>query len=267
MNWLERAALYQNQKQDFVIVTLLEVRGHAPRTAGSKMLVTASESYGSIGGGNLEETALKKARALLAQSQQQLESFTLKLNLTSGDFGIQCCGGEVKVLLERIGSHRPSIAIFGAGHVGQALLKTLGLLPVDIYMIDSRKDLLANLANPSLAKLTTQHAPIPETALEHLPTSSLLIILTHDHAEDLAILDTALKNGSYPFIGLIGSEVKWTHFRQELQKHGHSVKTLERVRCPIGLHMLKEKHPAAIAISTAAQILAFFQEQGIELKP
>ncbi len=267
MNWLERAGHYQEQKEDFVIITLVEVRGHAPRSAGSKMLVTKTDFHGSIGGGNLEKTAISKARALLEQTKQPTEFFNLKLNLQSGDFGIQCCGGEVKVMLERINTHRPSVVIFGAGHVGQALLGVLGLLPIDIYLIDSRQELVKNAIKPSTAKLITLHELIPEAAFATLPQNSILLILTHDHAEDLAILDTALKVDTYPFIGLIGSQVKWQTFQHELRKQGHSDETLERVHCPIGLENLKENHPGAIAISTAAQILALLQNQGVQLEP
>ena len=104
------------------------------------------------------------------------------------------------------------------------------------------------------------HAEVPETILETLPSGSHLLILTHDHAEDLAIVETALRQDkarSFGFIGLIGSEVKWQHFRRELLGFGLLETDLERVTTPIGLPNVPGKSPQAVAIGVAAQLLSF----------
>ncbi|MCA9837671.1 MAG: xanthine dehydrogenase accessory protein XdhC [Trueperaceae bacterium] len=265
LTWLEQAQILQKSKQAFVIVTLAKVKGHAPRKVGAKMLVTRESSFGSIGGGNLEETTLKRARALLSEKSPEASVFKLILNPQAGTYGIQCCGGEVEIMLEPQMSTRPSIAIFGAGHVGQALCRVLGQLPLDLYLIDSRMTQLSGFSEaPGLFK---RHAPIPETQLDELPPDSYLVVLTHDHAEDLAILDKALRHSSFPFIGLIGSDVKWHHFQRELGKQGHSPEALALVTCPLGIPGISAKLPAAIAIATAAQILEHFSKQGVELEP
>lgn len=256
MTWLDDAYKLSQAKEDFVMISLINVSGHAPRKAGTKMLVSLSASYGTIGGGNLEQSSIDKARVLLQNKVRSPELLSLKLNPKSGDFGRQCCGGEVTILLEPIYPQRPSIAIFGAGHVASALLHILSLLAIDIYLIDSRPEQLKQgLGENSLARLHSLHAAIPEVILEQLPSDSHLLIMTHDHAEDIAILDQALRLEAFGFIGLIGSKVKWQHFQKELRKQGHSDDALKRVTSPIGLSTVPGKSPAAIAIATAAQLL------------
>ena len=260
MTWLDPLIQLRKEGEPLVIVTIAAVRGHAPRGAGSKMLVTRGEVYGSVGGGNLEQSAIERSRACLAERVNVPEMLIMTLNPQGGEHGVQCCGGEVTLLLEPLYPQRPVVAIFGAGHVGWTLVQVLGTLPVELYVVDSRPaQLNAELPTPLAAKVHLIHAEIPETRLENLPTGSHLLILTHDHAEDLAILETALRDDSFGFIGLIGSEVKWQHFRRELHAHGFSDAELERVTTPIGLPGVPGKSPQAIAIATAAQLLSYLE--------
>ena len=261
MTWLDPLTQLRKEGEPLVIVTVAAVRGHAPRGAGSKMLVTQGEVCGSVGGGNLEQSAIERSRACLAEKVKAPEILTITLNPKGGEHGVQCCGGEVTLLLEPLYPQRPVVAIFGAGHVGWALVQVLGTLPIELYVVDSRPaQLKAELPTPLAAKVHLIHAEIPETALENLPTGSHLLILTHDHAEDLAILETALRdNARFGFIGLIGSSVKWQHFRRELHEHGFSESDLERVTTPIGLPGVPGKSPQAIAIGVAAQLLSYLE--------
>lgn len=252
MSWLETLSRLEEPS---VLVTVARVRGHAPRGAGSKMIVTASEIYGSVGGGNLEQTAVEKARALLTRQSPRPELLTVILSLKSGTHGVQCCGGEATLLLEPINPTRPTVAIFGAGHIGRALVRVLGTLPIELYLVDSRSAQLEPDFPDLEVTLHKQHAQIPETVLERLPSGAHLLIMTHDHAEDIAILDTALRRNDFGLIGLIGSSAKWAHFRRELTKQGHTEQALNRVTTPIGLPGVPGKSPQAIAIATAAQLL------------
>jgi len=257
VSWLEELIELSRRRTPLVLVTIAAVRGHAPRNAGSKMLVTADHSYGSVGGGNLEQSVLTRARQLLKNSALTPELLTITLNPSAGPHGVQCCGGEVTLLLEPIPGTPPTVAIFGAGHVGKALVHVLSLLPIDVRLIDSRQDRLdlPSFPEQASAKVHTIHAPVPESVIAELPTGTHLLIMTHDHAEDIAILDTALRRRDLGFIGLIGSAVKWSHFRRKLGEQGHDADTLERVTTPIGLPEVPGKSPAAIAIATAAQLL------------
>ena len=261
MSWLEQASELERTGTPFVVVTLARVRGHAPRRAGSKMLVTAEGIRGTIGGGNLEETAIARARALLAQRATAPELLTLKLNPRGGEHGVQCCGGEATLLLEPVCVARPTVAIFGVGHVGWAVAHILQTLPIELRLVDSRERQLdeARLLPARVAQVALEHAPVPESAVERLPSGAHLLILTHDHAEDLAILERALQRDDLGFIGLIGSAVKWQHFQQHLKDQGLGEAALARVTTPIGLPEVPGKSPQAIAIATAAQLLGVLE--------
>ncbi len=265
MSWLATIARLHEAKTPFVLVTVARVRGHAPRGAGSKLVVSADETWGSIGGGNLEAHATARARTLLKEHVTVPELLTQTLGLGGGEHGVQCCGGEVTLLLEPMYPERPTVAIFGAGHVGWALVQVLGTLPLSLHLIDSRPEQLERpLPPPLTATFSRHHAPVPETVLESLPTAAYLLILTHDHAEDLAVLERALRadpfgRDPFGFIGLIGSASKWTHFRRELLAHGLSEADLARVTTPIGLPGVPGKSPQAVAIAVAAQLLGVLE--------
>ena len=260
MQWFENLARLTEQKVPLVLVTLLSVRGHAPREAGAKMLVTAEAAYGSIGGGNLEATAITLARKLLGSSGPTPQIHTLRLTENApAEHGVQCCGGEVQVLLEVVTPARPTVAIFGVGHVGLALAKVLSILPVELWLVDSRAEMLTDERLRPLqqeqARLRVFHAPILDGIVNDLPAGAHLIIMTHDHAEDLFVLEAALRRSDLGFIGLIGSAVKWRNFQHKLLQQGLSQADLARVTCPIGLPLTRSKAPEAIAIATAGQLL------------
>lgn len=261
MDWFDAVARLRAERTPYALVTVLEVRGHAPRDAGTKMVVSGSGSWGSIGGGNLEITAVERARALLASGARAPE--TLDLGLTehaTTEHGRQCCGGQVRVLLEPIGV-RPVIALFGLGHVGAEVARIMSRLEVELHLIDTRADVLDDAALADLdacAATVHRHHPVaPETVLATpgtIPDDAHVLVLTHDHAEDVAICDVALRRrlGS---IGLIGSRAKWARFRVQLRQAGHDDAALERIACPIGVPDIAGKHPAVIAIGVAADLM------------
>jgi xanthine dehydrogenase accessory factor len=264
MRWFEHLARLTEQKVPLVIVTLVSVRGHAPREAGAKMLVTADAVYETIGGGNLEATAVALAREMLAAVEAGLRpaptTHTIRLTEKApAEYGLQCCGGEVTILLEPLLSAKPSVAIFGVGHVGLALAKVLSILPVELWLVDSRTEMLEGSRLASLhaqqAEVRVYPAPIPETVTQDLPPGTHVLVVTHDHAEDLAVLDAALRRCDLGFIGLIGSSGKWRNFQQKLRQQGFSSEQIAHITCPIGLPQVPGKSPEAIAIATAAQLV------------
>lgn len=260
MNWLAALNHLQDANQAGVLVTLISVRGHAPRAAGAKMVVSQYESWDSVGGGNLEATATERARALLKVGATAPEMLTLRLtDSASNEHGRQCCGGEVTLLLEPLATERPHIAMFGVGHVGLELARILARLPLHLHLVDSRAAQLVPerlaVLDDAEAILHIHHSPIPELVLADLPAGTHLLILTHDHAEDAALCDAALRRHDLGFIGLIGSATKWARFREQLRREGHSESDLARITTPIGLPEITGKAPAVIAISVAAQLL------------
>ena len=125
-NWISALAELQTQGEACVLVTIIEERGSTPRNAGSKMVVSAERIYDTIGGGHLEYKAMEIAREMLASGSQQtrLERFSLGASLG------QCCGGVNVLLFEPMGQPQAQIAVFGAGHVGRALVPLLASLPL-----------------------------------------------------------------------------------------------------------------------------------------
>ncbi|CAN5430347.1 xanthine dehydrogenase accessory protein XdhC [soil metagenome] len=248
-----------------MLVTVAVVRGHAPREAGAKMVVTADAQWGTVGGGNLEETAIERARALLAEAATTPEQLELSLNdVTRTDHGRQCCGGEVTLLLEPQ-PVRTAVAIFGLGHVGRELARVLVRHDVELHLVDSRAsyvddDALAPLRDGP-ASVVAHHSPLPEVTLGELPRGAHVLIMSHDHAEDFALCDAALRCGHLGPVGLIGSSAKWRRFERGLGLEGHSPEAIARIRCPIGDAEIVErlggaKEPAAIALAVAAEVLA-----------
>ena len=115
-----------------MIVTLAMVRGHAPRNGGAKMVVSPDALLGTVGGGNLEATAIHRAREMLADGAAEPELLTLTLSdKATTEYGVQCCGGEVTMLLEPV-RVVPSVAIFGLGHVGLELARILARQPIEL---------------------------------------------------------------------------------------------------------------------------------------
>ena len=264
--WLTALTRLSARGEAAVLVTVSASRGHTPREAGARMVVSLTGTWGSVGGGNLEATAAARARALIRAQAQAPETLTLRLtDRAANEHGRQCCGGEVTLHLDPILPARAQVAVFGAGHVGLELARLLARHPVGLHLIDSRAaqltpERLAPLQDAE-AHVTAHHAPIPELVLEDLPSGTHVLILTHDHAEDAAILDAALRRPGPGFLGLIGSGAKWTRFQAQLRELGHSPEALARVTSPIGLPELNagpaRKHPAVIALSVAAQLLPY----------
>ena len=142
MHWLTAVEGLRRERRPGVLVTVTETRGHAPREAGAKMVVAADATWGSIGGGNLEETAVSRARAMIAAPPGLPEQLTLGLtDKARTEHGRQCCGGEVTVLLEPL-PVVPAVAIFGVGHVGLELARILVRHDLELHLVDSRADQL-----------------------------------------------------------------------------------------------------------------------------
>src|SRR4051812_45362852 len=237
MEWLRAVEQLRASRERGVLVTVAAVRGHAPREAGAKMVVAAGETWGSIGGGNLEAGAIAEARAMLAPGATAPPTVTSRLtDRAPGTYGVQCCGGEVSVVLDPL-PVRPSVAVFGAGHVGLELARILARHDLDLHLVHCRLDPLPDRALAPLADAEAQvhvhHVPVAaETVLAELPPGTHVVIMTHDHAEDAALCDAALRRPDLGTIGLIGSSAKWQRFRRRLAAEGHDEAALDRIVTP-----------------------------------
>ncbi len=265
MDWLDALRGLRDSRTPAVIVTLAMVRGHAPRNGGAKMVVSPDALFGTIGGGNLEATAVSRARAMLASGAAEPELLTLTLSdKATTDYGVQCCGGEVTIMLEPV-RVVPTVVVFGIGHVGLELARILSRHELDLQLVDSRAEMvdaarLAPVVSDAVARVTVHHAPVPESVLASVPSGAHVLVMTHDHVEDLAIVDQSLRTPGIGSIGLIGSASKWARFRSRLLEAGHTDAELERVTTPIGIPEVAGKQPAVIAVSVAARLLQLIEE-------
>ena len=158
----------------------------------------------------------------------------------------------MSVLLEPILPPRLTVALFGAGHVGQALVRLLAGLPMRLRWIDPRPDAFP----PDLtSSVSGQVVAAPELAVAELPPGSLVLVMTHDHQLDFGIVAVALARDDLLGVGLIGSATKRARFASRLRRHGMTAARIDRLICPIGLPGIGSKLPAEIAVSVAAQIL------------
>ncbi|TDW30189.1 xanthine dehydrogenase accessory protein XdhC [Cryobacterium psychrophilum] len=263
MEWLDALTRLRAARQAGVIVTVASVRGHAPRASGAKMVVSSDDMWGTVGGGNLEVTAIEHARGMIARNVAEPDMLTLQLSdKAPAMHGVQCCGGEVTMLLEPI-RVIPAVAVFGIGHVGLELARVLVRHDIELHLIDSRASMVAEarlrVLQGNVATLRVHHTPAPESVVNELPPGTHLLIMTHDHAEDMVLCDTALRRRALGSIGLIGSSAKWSRFRVHLLAEGHTDAELERIQTPIGIRQITSKDPAAIAVSVAAELLRLFE--------
>ncbi len=155
-------------------------------------------------------------------------------------------------LVERFGDDRRPLLLFGAGHVGRALVLALAPLPFRVTWVDGRADAFPAVA-PANATLLAAEDPVPSIAAA-LP-GTFVLAMTHDHALDLAIADAALRRDDLPHVGVVGSATKRARFVSRLLEMGHTPARLRRMVCPIGAVGPRSKAPAVIAAAVAVELV------------
>ncbi|PIQ27765.1 xanthine dehydrogenase accessory protein XdhC [bacterium (Candidatus Blackallbacteria) CG17_big_fil_post_rev_8_21_14_2_50_48_46] len=239
--------------QDCVMAILVAITGSAPQIQGARVLVNAQGLVqGTIGGGKIEARVIAEAQDLL-KSNDHFRFHEWNLQTEIG----MTCGGLVKIYFEAFRISRWEIAVYGAGHVAQALIPLLLNLDCQLQCFDPRAEWLERL--PEHPRLKCQQLANMAESVASLAPETFLLSLTMGHAHDLPILETALKRKHtepkvFPFLGVIGSPAKAGVLQRELRQRGLSQAEIETIRCPIGL-ALGNNQPAEIAISIAAQLL------------
>lgn len=258
--WIEVLGELRAARRPCAMVVVTLVKGSGPREAGARMVVARAERgigvdlvWGTIGGGRLEQQALDHCAALLARTAPAVESVAFPLAEKSG----QCCGGEVTLFFETFPWKRRRIAIFGAGHVAQALAGLAAYLPADLLLVDARDEQEIRPRLPERKPFELLCVDHPEAEVDELADDTLVLVMTHDHALDLEIVARALPR-RFPYLGLIGSQRKRERFEKRLAARGFGSDELANLRCPIGVSK-HSKEPTAIAISVAAELLAVMQ--------
>lgn len=302
-DWITRALDAVRAGEPLAMATVVGADGSTPREAGARMLVWPDRFSGTIGGGALERQALDQARRLLGQTGRRhaLQDYPL------GPLLGQCCGGRVRLLVERLDADsegwladvaaacaagRPfrlqtdlggdtltrritdaqdagpdtlvetvapvtdRLAIFGAGHVGQAVARAFAPLPFRLDWLASREDLAPEAG---LARASLMAEDDLEAFIEGAPPGGFYVIFTHSHDLDYRLTRAVLRRGDFRYLGLIGSKTKRVRFERRLGAEGIGDDALARLTCPIGLRSIRSKAPAAIAVGLAAELLAMIE--------
>ncbi len=163
------------------------------------------------------------------------------------------------LLIQWLGRHDVSLWLYGAGHVGRALVSKLAGLPFDITWVDDRPDAFA-AGVPS--HVTPLLAVDPAQTVAMAPSKAWFVILTHSHHLDFSICYQILGRPLAPFVGLIGSRSKSARFARRLAQAGIPGSKINALICPIGIAGIGDKSPAVIAISITAQLLQKREERG-----
>lgn len=255
-NWSSASYKLSKQGQAYVLVTLVGVSGSTPRNSGTKMVISNDDIFDTIGGGHLEHKAIKQAKKMLLNGKncQHIEHFQLGSNLG------QCCGGNTSVLFECFAATGVNIMLFGAGHVGKALVPILAQLPCKVTWVDSREAQFP----VNVEQYNNVHKVVsdtPELEVASMPANSYFIVMTHNHQMDFEISQAILKRADFHYLGLIASDTKWRRFKQRYKHRDIDENQVARMNCPIGLSQVGGKLPMEVAVSVSAEIINIYQAE------
>ena len=164
--------------------------------------------------------------------------------------------GARRWLQDAILAPRDHLMLFGAGHVGAAIVRALAPLPCRVTWVDERDDLFP-LDVP--ANVTVEATDTPEALAERAAPGTSFLVMTHSHALDLRLCHAILSRASKDWFGLIGSGTKRSQFEARLRERGVDAARIDEMVCPIGLPGIAGKAPAVIAASVAAQLLSVWE--------
>lgn len=211
----------------------LVITGAEGACRGRKIIVSETGREGSLGQSALDDEALALARDV---HEPQLRA------IGSGNL----------VLIEPLRACDFHVVLFGAGHVGRALVAVLAGLDCRVIWVDPRPEQFPAEVPGNVRVVATA---APEEEVDRAPPGAFFLVMTHSHALDFELCERVLKRGEFRYLGLIGSLPKRNRFLKYLKLEGVSEAALARLTCPIGVPGIAGKQPAAIAIAVAAELL------------
>jgi xanthine dehydrogenase accessory factor len=255
---LDTALRWHAQGRAAVVVEVAQARGSVPRDDGTRMLVTADEVMGTIGGGHLELQAIAHARTVLTD-QLAAHHRHVALGPSLG----QCCGGALDLRFSLLAHSTPEhwllppprffLQLYGAGHVGRAIATLLAGIHCRVQWIDEREQEFPSA--PSSAHIQRLCVDTVHAEVAAAPLGAFYLVLTHSHDTDMLIAQAILQRADFGYFGLIGSKTKRARFEHRLQERGIAPQVLSRMVCPIGVAGISGKEPEVIAVAVVAQLL------------
>jgi xanthine dehydrogenase accessory factor len=158
------------------------------------------------------------------------------------------------LLTETIAPREFPVVLFGAGHVGAALVRVLATLPCRVTWVDER-DASFPAAQFVPDNVTIDANDAPDSAVDAAPPHTYFVVMTHNHTVDLVLAERILRRGDFAFFGMIGSHTKRKQFEHRLAARGIDPARIARMMCPIGVGGIVDKSPEIIAVAAAAQLL------------
>jgi xanthine dehydrogenase accessory factor len=236
--WLDAALACARTGSPFAIVS----RVATSADAATRLVVTDDDVRGTLGDVALDSAAIGLARTRLAGAGDGAALVRFAKD------------GEAALLIHVERCDAFPVWLFGNGHVGRALVKVLGVVPARVTWLDSRA---ADFPEQVPANVEVVVTDAPEDELPHAPAGAFVVVTTHSHAQDFALIEAALARDDWRYLGLIGSKSKRAQFERRLAARGFPAEAFARIRCPIGVGAvpLRAKHPGAIAVAIAAELL------------
>lgn len=183
----------------------------------------------------------------------------LKLPADGGTFELRIDDNGRRWLLDSYLMPRPHLMLFGAGHVGAAIVRALAPLPCRVTWVDEREEMFPPLLPSNIEPEATD---TPEALISQAGKDMTYLVLTHSHALDQRLSEAILRRGDALWFGLIGSNTKRVQFARRLKERGIPESRLEAMSCPIGVPGIMDKAPAVIAASVTAQLLQVWEAAG-----
>jgi len=228
-DWLRDVTARLDSDRAFALVTPIGNDSSQPH-------VIASDA--SCADARLPDAVHASARALA----RQREALPLLISHTSHTY-----------LVERLAANDFRVVLFGNGHVGRALAQVLATLDCTVTWIDQREHAFASTLAANIIAIATDD-PVDE--VKNAPPGSMFLVMTHSHALDFELTSAILKRDDFLYFGLIGSRSKRAQFERRLAARDVATMAVERMTCPIGVGAIRSKHPGAIAVAVAAEMLA-----------
>lgn len=251
--WVPRLFERTQARQPLVLASRLESEERIPARPGfDKMIITEDAVYGESAGEAIRDAVVRRARQLLRAGggAEMLDGFGQK-----ADFS--------RILLEPMYAEDFHLVLFGAGHVGKALVQVLTGVEGVIRWIDSRADIFPVVVPSGVMCV---HSPAPELEVDAIPPRAYFLVMTHSHALDQLICEKILRRNEFTYCGLIGSASKRIKFEKRFRAGGIAEHAITRLTCPIGVQGISGKHPREIAIAVAAELLQLKDRQGCDTK-
>lgn len=254
--YIQKAYELKSQGISFVTVTLVQPQGHVPQDRGAKAIVSFEGLlWGTVGGGRLEAQAIEHAKKMLerlneAPAAGSIQPEWVQYDLQK-DFNM-VCGGMAALFYECSHSKTWNIAVFGAGHVAQAVVPLLSTFDAKIFCVDPRQEWLKKL--PVKENIEKVELAEPAEFVAKLPARTFYLCVTQGHWTDLPVVKEILKRKDAGFVGVIGSVQKASTLRKTLKEEGFLEEQIQEIECPVGLP-IGSNAPSEIAVSIAAQLL------------